>query len=214
VLGYLEGKILSKNEESSQLLLLTQGVGYEVFVTKKTLLNLALQEPASLWIHSHVREDAFILFGFESEDDKAIFRLLLSVSGLGPKTALSLINEHSNAALLEAILRKNSAFLSQAPGVGKKLAEKIILELQSKVEKSKTLAKIPKETKQAVSQTAMEGHFEEDIQSALVHLGFHPQSVRQHVLALAEEKDLKELGFENALKMLLKRLTFTREVNA
>src|SRR5690606_988464 len=122
VLGYLSGTLLSKNSETAQATVLADRVGYEVTLVRPLFDRLSLQQPVALWLHTHVREDALVLFGFESEKERGFFRMLIGVQGLGPKHALSLLAEHGAAGLARHIAGGNSAAIAQASGVGKKLA--------------------------------------------------------------------------------------------
>src|SRR4051812_29844725 len=103
MLGFVEGKVISKNIETSQCIVLCHGTGYELSLSKKTLDIVTVGETRSFWLHTHVREDLLVLFGFDTETEKLFFRVLLSVSGLGPKTALSLLSEHGAAKLSQLI---------------------------------------------------------------------------------------------------------------
>ena len=94
MVGFLQGKVISKNPETNQCVVLAGDLGYEVNVSKRLFDALSHEQPISLWIHTHVREDAFLLYGFANETEKLFFRILLGVSGLGPKMALSLLTEH------------------------------------------------------------------------------------------------------------------------
>ena len=131
MIGFLQGKVISKNEQS--LLLNVSGVGYKVSVPLPLLISLLDGQDLSLHIHTHVREDAFTLFGFKDELDLFLFEKLIAVSGIGPKSALAMLSVHSPASIADAVEREDVQALSHTPGVGKKTAEKIILELRGKL---------------------------------------------------------------------------------
>lgn len=131
MIGFLQGKVLSKNEQS--LLLNVSGVGYKVSAPLPLLISLLDGQDLSLHIHTHVREDAFTLFGFKDELDLFLFEKLIAVSGIGPKSALAMLSVHSPASIADAVEREDVQALSHTPGVGKKTAEKIILELRGKL---------------------------------------------------------------------------------
>jgi Holliday junction DNA helicase RuvA len=116
------------------------GVGYRVFVLKETLARAAEGSPVSFWIYTAVREDALDLYGFAHEDELRFFELLLSVSGIGPKSALSILDIASVETLRSAIAHGNAGYLTNVSGIGKKTAEKIVLELKDKVKASEHAA--------------------------------------------------------------------------
>ncbi len=132
MIAELQGKIASV--KANGVVVMIGGVGYQVQVTTYTLGILAGQEEAHLYIHTHVREDALLLYGFLDEAEKAMFELLISVSGIGPKVALSILSIADTKTLRTAVVHKDASILTRVSGVGKKMAERIILELQNKVE--------------------------------------------------------------------------------
>ncbi len=109
------------------------GVGYEVFVPLRTLARLPLTEPVTLHVHTHVREDALLLYGFHAADDRTSFRVLLGVSGVGPKLAMTVLSELSAADLHRVIARADRGRLEAISGVGKKTAARLLLELKDKL---------------------------------------------------------------------------------
>lgn len=109
------------------------GVGYEVYVPVRNLGQLPLSEPATLHVHTHVREDALVLFGFVAPEDRAAFRLLLTVSGVGPKLAMTVLSDLSARELQQAIARGERTRLEAISGVGKKTAARLLLELKDKL---------------------------------------------------------------------------------
>jgi Holliday junction DNA helicase RuvA len=131
MIGFLRGKILIVKENS--LILDVSGVGYKVLCPLPLLLSLVEGEELSLNIHTHVREDQITLFGFKDEKDLFLFEKLTSVSGIGPKGALSMLSVHSPSSIAHAVENGDASALSSTPGVGKKTAEKIIIELKGKL---------------------------------------------------------------------------------
>src|SRR5512133_3111988 len=131
MIGRLAGILLEKNPP--QILLDVQGVGYEVDVPMSTFYNLpALNEKVVLHTQLIVREDAHLLFGFLTQEERIAFRQLLKISGVGPKLALSVLSGLSIADLAAAVANKDASRLTKIPGVGKKTAERLLLELQGK----------------------------------------------------------------------------------
>jgi Holliday junction DNA helicase RuvA len=108
-------------------------VGYEVFVPLRTLSKLPVSTPATLHVHTHVREDALTLYGFGSADDRSTFRLLISVSGVGPKLAMTVLSDLSALELARAVARSDRGRLEAISGVGKKTAARLLLELKDKL---------------------------------------------------------------------------------
>ena len=132
MIAQLEGKIAGVKGNS--VILSVGGVGYQVFLSAYTLGKVAGQEQVLLHIHTHVREDQLALYGFLSEDELAMFELLISISGIGPKVALSILSIADVKTIRTAIVNKDPGILTRVSGVGKKTAERVIVELQNKVE--------------------------------------------------------------------------------
>ncbi len=131
MIGFLRGKIIIKMADF--VIVDTNGVGYRVFAPTSTINKLVLNEEAALYIHTGVREDAIILYGFYSEEEYDAFLILISVSGIGPKGALGVLSSITVQGLYKAIREKQVNVLTKLPGIGKKSAERMILELKDKV---------------------------------------------------------------------------------
>jgi holliday junction DNA helicase RuvA len=129
----LSGRIISHDE--SEIVIDVGGVGYVVAVSPHTIFELEGVEEISLWTYLAVRENALDLYGFITREELNFFELLLSVSGIGPKSALGVLNIASLDELRRAIIENNPSYLTKVSGVGKKSAEKIVLELKDKIEK-------------------------------------------------------------------------------
>ncbi|NBX77116.1 MAG: Holliday junction branch migration protein RuvA [Proteobacteria bacterium] len=186
-------------------------MGYEILVPRRSLEKLSNASEVSLWLHTHVREDILSLYGFESENDKLFFRLLLSVSGLGPKTALSLLSEFGTDTLVELILGKRIGEISKAPGVGKKTAERMVMELVGKIEKlswAKESSILARTDESKMTSGLMQ--VREDLFSALTHLGYLPHQIKS---ALDRAMAAEEKSFEPLLKLCLKELS-SRSLNS
>lgn len=128
---YLEGKVKFKGINS--LTLLVGGVGYKVTVPIYIINSINLDTECTLFIHSHIREDCFDLYGFDNEEELFLFELLIGVSGIGPKTAIGIFNNGRGKKIEEAILKGDTEFFSGVPRLGKKNSQKIIIELRSKL---------------------------------------------------------------------------------
>jgi holliday junction DNA helicase RuvA len=207
LIGYLKGKVLSKNPETYQGVILSFRVGYELSFPISLFDRLLVGQNAEVWVHTHVREDTFALYGFSTESEKHFFRLLLSVSGLGPKSSLALLSEHGTERLAHYIRGSDPTSLSSAPGIGKKLAQKIILELQPKMEKLAwiALAQAPNETHRK-SAIPSAHPLRDDLASALLNLGFAPNMVKPAIERIFEREDAEKAGFESCLKLALKEM--------
>ena len=166
----------------------TGGVGYKIWVTGNTLSTLS-KETASLWTHLAVRENSHDLYGFISREELVFFELLITISGIGPKTALGILNVASLETLRQAVTQGNTAHLTKVSGIGKKNAEKIVLELQGKLG-----AYIPEE-----GYTLKE---EEDAVEALMSLGYSQKETRDALKQI--DKDIQGTGdrVKQALKFL------------
>jgi len=200
MIAFLTGRLAFK--APTHLTLDVQGVGYEVHIPLSTYYALPnLDEVTALNIHTHLREDAIQLFGFLSQSEKESFLLLTSVSGIGPKLALSVLSSLPITDLVHAIQTEDVEKLATVPGIGKKSAGRIVLELKDKVGKiqggSSRLA--------TTDASAVDGPYE-DALSALINLGYRAQDAKEALkratkaatgsLALKEliREGLKELG--------------------
>src|SRR5262249_40593189 len=133
MIAHLRGRLISKHP--NQAIVEAGGVGYDVTISVPTFSELpALNAEVSFFIHTHVREDALALFGFLRIQEKQLFEKLLSVSGIGPKLAITLLSGMPADAMVAAIKGNNVAGLTRIPGIGKKTAERMVLELRDKLE--------------------------------------------------------------------------------
>jgi Holliday junction DNA helicase RuvA len=151
MISYLTGTI--KFKTGSFLTLLVGGVGYKVYVPTNVIAETKLDEQLSLFIHTHVKEDALDLYGFPAQEDLTLFELFLGVSGVGPKTALSIFSNGKLPKIKEAIVKGDVDFFTSVPRLGKKNAQKIIIELRSKLgslEELDLIGEGGKETKEII----------------------------------------------------------------
>lgn len=132
MIGYLTGKIILS--KPTQILLDVNGVGYSVNISISTFEKISEKETASLFIHTSVKEDSITLFGFFSQSEKEMFELLISISGIGPKLGLGILSGISVNDLKSAISNGNVTRLIAIPGIGRKTAERVVLELRNKVD--------------------------------------------------------------------------------
>lgn len=143
MIGHLKGKITSKNPP--EILIEVEGVGYEVLCPMSTFYSLDdLTEDILLFTHLSIKEDAHTLFGFISKDEKNVFRELIRVNGVGPKVALAILSNLSVQSLVECISTEDADLLAKTPGIGKKTALKLIVELQDRLGKLELTGAIEK----------------------------------------------------------------------
>ena len=201
MIGKLKGLVDAIGE--SHAIIDVGGVGYEVQLSARTLRNLKLGEQATLTIDTHVREDAIRLYGFTSEVERGWFRMLQTVQGVGSKVALGVLGVLSTGDLANAIALQNSAAVEQAPGVGKKLAQRIVAELKDKAPGlSVTGMNVGTAVKGALSDEGLpaEGMAAAEAISALSNLGYNPGQASAAVAAA-----LKELGATADTAQLIRR---------
>lgn len=165
MIGHLEG--LVRSAHAGYVILSAGGVGYKVAATRETLASLKGGESAALWTHLAVREDALDLYGFQSEEELRFFEMLLTVPGIGPKSALSVLDIASIETLRSAIAGGNATYLTNVSGIGKKTAEKIVLELRDKVGKAATGSKALKGDEEALEAMRALGYSHAEAREAL-----------------------------------------------
>jgi holliday junction DNA helicase RuvA len=191
MIGKLTGTLADKNPP--QVLVECNGVGYEVDVPMSTFYNLpGVGEKVSLLTHFVVREDAQILYGFGSGAEREAFRLLIKISGVGPRTALSVLSGMSVADIAQAVTVQDAGRLVKVPGIGKKTAERLLLEL-----KGKFGADLGLQPGGAASDS------QADILQALVALGYSDKEAAASLKALPKDVGVSE-GIKLALKALAK----------
>ena len=196
MIGYLQGTLLRDDPE--RLLLDVHGVGYEVNVPLSTWYEIEKRrgEPIRLFIHTHMREDGIALFGFWTEREKVLFEKLIGVNGIGPKLARVILSGMAPDDLMGAIATGDLGRLGTIPGVGKKTAERIVLELR---EKMRILAADLPETAAAAVPA------DHDVVSALVNLGYKANLAERAVAEVRREKP--DAAFNDLLRASLNRLS-------
>ena len=196
MIAHLKGRLLEK--QPNRIVVDVQGVGYDVHVPFSTFFDMAeAGSEIALRIHTHVREDALLLYGFATTLELQIFERLISVSGIGPKLALAVLSGIEPHELIVAIRQSNIARLTGIPGIGKKTAERIGLELKDKI--------VALEAREAPPTAEPAGDaMRHDVLSALVNLGYH-----RHIAERAADAAIKSQpasSFENTLKRALREL--------
>jgi Holliday junction DNA helicase RuvA len=190
VIGYLTGKIISV--KPTQVLIDVNGVGYTVSISINTFEKISGKETASLHIYTNVKEDSISLFGFFREAEKDMFEILISVSGVGPKSALGLLSGISVENLKHAIIEENVSRLVAVPGIGRKTAERLILELKSKVGKIED------------GEVSAHPSIKQEAISALTTLGYNIKYAENAVVKILSSEP--DCGLEDLIKKSLSEL--------
>ena len=182
MIAHLRGRLLSKQPQ--QVIVEAAGVGYDVAISVSTYTSLPAEgAEVSLHIHTQVREDTLALYGFLDRNDKRIFERLITVSGVGPKLAITIQSGLPTDRLVSALRAQDHATLTRIPGVGKKLSERLVVELKDKLEDMAT----------AAPAMATAGPAAEDVLSALVNLGYQRPSAQKAIeAAVAKDKSVGE----------------------
>jgi Holliday junction DNA helicase RuvA len=191
MIAHLRGRMLAKHPQ--QAIVEAGGVGYDVSISVTTFSSLPAEgAEVALFIHTHVREDLIALYGFLNREEKRVFERLITVSGVGPKLAITIQSGLSTERLVGAIRGQDHATLSQIPGIGKRLAERLVVDLKDKLEDFA-----------ASSQQVEMGPSADDVLSALVNLGYQ-RPLAQKAIAAAVAKD-KEVAaqFETLFRAAL-----------
>lgn len=196
MIGYLKGKVIDSYDNT--LIIDVNCVGYEVEAAGVSALD---GQDIELFIYTHVRENALKLFGFGTKDDLEIFKKLLGVNGVGPKSALTLIDSHGARSIVDAVLSENPKGV-KVPGIGEKTAQKIILDMKSKV-KNMNAAFMQKNTKVSTSVSGDDRISEAG--DALLGLGYSPREIEGIISTLdIEDSDTSSTIVKKALGYLKK----------
>jgi Holliday junction DNA helicase RuvA len=187
LIGRLTGRIVEEGADGG-LVIDVGGVGYEVAAPLGTVGRLSADPDGevTVWVHTHLREDALLLFGFASRGERAVFRQLIGISSIGPKIAMSILGSMAIGDLASAVARGETSRLTKVPGVGKKTAERIVLEL-----KDKLLAEAPATTAplQPSPRATPRGEKAELLQGALTRMGYRPAEAERAVAQLGGRVD-------------------------
>lgn len=198
MIGRLRGEVVEKEED--KILIEVNGVGYDVLVSIHTLNALPDEGEAILHIHTHVREDTLQLMGFSTLDERDLFRLLIQVSGIGPRMGMNVLSHITPSEFSDTIKRENIKRLTSIPGIGKRTAERVILELRDKVIDLE-LGMNAAELKQAKEvKTTLR-----DLHSALLNFGYRPPEV-ERVIAQMESEAQSGVGLQELVMIGLKKL--------
>ncbi len=196
MIGYLAGPI--HHLDATRAVIIAGGVGYDVRISLQTYYKLEGTLEGALDIYTHVREDVIALYGFATKEEKFAFEKLISISGIGPTLAQKILSGIDAADLADAVARGDTRKLSSIPGVGKKTADRICLELRDKL--------LLPESERAASAVPSRISVDDDVQSALVNLGYRP-NVAETAVSAARRDLGGEAEFSAVLRAALRQLT-------
>jgi len=187
---YIKGNLKAKKHD--YVVVENNGIGYKIYTSLNTIMKVKTDEDILLYTYLHVREDAMMLYGFSQEEELFLFNMLISISGIGPKAALSILSVLSYQDVATAVVSEDVGLLSKAPGIGKKTAMRIILELKDK------LKGIDIDDTQPKGQIEHSDKYSEAVNALLV-LGYNSKYARQALDAVYDEKDSLQDIIKNAL---------------
>ena len=192
MIGSVRGSVLERTT-AGEVLVEVGGVGYRVLVPLGALTTLEPGENAFLFTHLHVRDDALVLYGFPTRDERDTFEVLIGASGVGPKLALAVLTVHSPGALRLALLDDDVDALTLVPGVGKRTAQRMLVDLKARLELPDVDLTEPEPGRPAAARV--------EVREALASLGYAPDEVRSVVAQLADDGSVEDL-LRDALKLL------------
>jgi len=197
MIAFLRGRVLDKHP--NRIVMDVNGVGYELYVPLSTFYDVGdVGADLALRVHTHVREDALQLFGFLTALEQQLFERLIAISGIGPKLAIAVLSGIESRELVASVRRADVARLTRIPGIGKKTAERIVLELKDR------LADVASADAGATMEAASVDRLRDDLVSALENLGYH-RPLAEKAADAARARD-GSAAFEDALKSALREL--------
>lgn len=195
MIGWLCGNLIDK-DQPGKLVIDVSGVGYDVETSLQTFFQVEHQgNPVSLYIHTVVREDAFLLYGFYDKLERSLFRALIKVNGVGPKLAMTILSNCSKEELIQLISQKQVAQLTKFPGIGKKTAERLIIEMQDSIEHLSVPMKLD-------AQVPFKASVLDEATFALEALGYKLQEARKVVAKIDDGNKTCEQLIRQALQIL------------
>lgn len=199
MIHFVRGEVASIAEDYA--VLDVQGIGYQVFATTRVLALLTVGQVAQLYTYHHIREDAQALYGLADELEREVFMQLIKVNGVGAKVAMAILSTLTVSDLSTAIWQQDAVPFTQVSGVGKKLAERLVLELKGKIS-----APISGSVTKGGAASAAQNSVDTDVISALMNLGYKAPLAQKAVTAAREvmtEKSIENIAFDNLLKQSL-----------
>ncbi|STX29069.1 holliday junction DNA helicase [Legionella beliardensis] len=197
MIGWLQGKIIDK-EQPGKLVINVNGVGYDVETSLQTFFKMdSYLDVVSLHIHTVVREDAFLLYGFLDKLERSVFRALIKINGVGPKVAMGILSSVTPTELIQSISQNNAQFLTKLPGIGKKTAERLIIEMKD------TVAKLFQHESAPIAEQIVSQHQEQqEAISALEALGYKSHEAAKMIKKLDDGAKTCEQLIREALRQL------------
>jgi len=201
MIDFVQGNLISIEDDS--LIVNVNGIGYQIYVARPESFMQSLNLTCFIYTHHHIREDWFGLFGFRDKEERQLFRLLLSVSGIGPKGAMAIIAQSNPKQVIRAIALEDEKTLCKMPGIGKKTAQRIILDLKDKVKDLSFSKEIVNSAKEA---NTIEPQINTDLYEALKVLGYNEQEINRVIFKLTDEIDNQPLDklIKKAITILMK----------
>ena len=191
MVGHLKGHVIEKSDDA--IIVDVHGLGYEVFVLRGMFEKVKIGEKLELYIHHHIREDASKLYGFEASNQKQLFRKLISVSGIGPKSALAVLSSVPLEELIKAIQLEDHLVFQSVSGIGPKTAKRVVIELKTSVDSFEISVEGALSSQSSARQ---------DVISALEQLGYTGTEIN----SLISGMDLSEITIEEAIKSILSQV--------
>lgn len=177
MISYIKGEIIAQNENS--VIVLTNGIGYEVFLPGVRSLSYNKGQEAEFFVYLYLREDMLQLYGFNDWQEREIFVMLITVSGIGPKAAMAILGELTTLGLYQAVVQENVNLLTKVPGIGKKTAQRLVLELKDKLAKKFGDELVGVDVKSVEEMPAMNMSLaKDDVFQALEALGYQEREIR------------------------------------
>jgi Holliday junction DNA helicase RuvA len=200
MIGFLKGNLLQK--QPPFLLMDVNGVGYELEAPMSTFYDLPVElEPVSLYVHLVVREDAQLLYGFSDQGQRELFRSLLKINGVGPRVGLAILSTLNTSEFVSCIQNEDAATLTRVPGIGKKTAERMIIDMRDRIAGLDIGGALPGES---ASLTVADNPVQ-DAMGALIALGYKPAEASRAVDAIKDQSEMRDDLIRNALQFLSKK---------
>lgn len=199
MIGYLKGRVIQK--KPTQIIIEANGIGYLVNIPLSTFYTVDKKDEVELFIYTRVREDQIALYGFANIEEKEFFEKLISVSGIGPKAALTLLSGLSLEELYEAIGKQDARCLSKIPGIGAKTSERIVLEMKDKIKKREEKLLVQLSTANKLEE------IRSDLINALINLGYNNNESRNIVDKVLRNNSSSDfvILLKESLKMLMRQ---------
>lgn len=199
MIGWLHGQIVDKHQPG-KLVLNVNGVGYDVETSLNTFFQIeSNDQPIGLHIHTVVREDALLLYGFLDKEERSLFRALIKVNGVGPKMAMAILSSISPKEFIQCIHQENSALLTKLPGIGKKTAERLVVEMRD------SMKQFGESTSDVIYKQGINLRSQDEAISALEALGYKPQEALKAVNKIDNGDKSCEQLIREALQILSSR---------